>query len=532
MKKLTNQSKDSSAPENAIIDGVKLSSAEFSEQINDFYINVGGNALPPSVDIRPDPNNKLDPLSIGETKSLLKKLDTSKATNNEDFPTWISKMGCEDMCLPFQNILNSMLSTCEYPNKWKRAQVTPAPKTQSPSMFKDYRPISLLFHLGKLAEQVIANKMRSRVNNQQYAYQSSVSTTDALLQLTDDWTEVLDQDKSVKFVQNACLDFSKAFDRLQHDILLSKMDNYDFNSNVMMLVKSFLSNREQCVKYNGSFSKYSPVLVGTPQGTKLGPILWLIYSNDFDIENFNKVQYADDTTIYRPVRNLSDNVSAGIEQAMAWSETNNMILNNDKAVILNVAFSDREGMNDPIPFHCGDIVPSKSAKFLGVTVDSTLTFSQHVSQLLSKCNSQIFLMKQLKQMGMNSTGLLTFYKANLKPVISYACPTWYTFLAEKDRTELERLQKTATKIIFTDIDCYEERMSQLHLPTVNSFLFSTAENYFSKISEDPSHPLFSRVRLNTFKTSSRKPVKYRTEKCRTEKRKKSFFQFFMKHFNS
>ena len=103
---------------------------------------------------------------------------------------------------------SSDLSTCEYPNKWKRAQVTPAPKTQSPSMFKDYRPISLLFHLGKLAEQVIANKMRSRVdtivNNQQYAYQSSVSTTDALLQLTDDWTEVLDKDKSVKFVQNTC----------------------------------------------------------------------------------------------------------------------------------------------------------------------------------------------------------------------------------------------------------------------------------------------------------------------------------------
>ena len=85
------------------------------------------------------------------------------------------------------------------------------------------------------------------------------------------------------------------------------------------------------------------------------------------------------------------------------------------------------------------------------------------------------------------------------------------------------IQKTGTKIIFTDI----ERISQLHLPTVNSFLFSTADNYLSKISEDPSHPLFSRVRLNTctFKTSSRRPVKYRTEKCRTEMREKSFFQF-------
>ena len=115
-------------------------------------------------------------------------------------------------------------------------------------------------------------------------------------------------------------------------------------------------------------------------------------------------------------------------------------------------------------------------------------------------------------MGMKSTGLLNFYKANLKPVISYACPTWYIFLAEKDKTELERL--------FIDIECYEEHMSQLHLPTVNSFLFSTAENdYFSKISDDPSHPIFSRITLNTFKTSSRKPVKYSTEKCRTEKRK-------------
>ena len=91
---------------------------------------------------------------------------------------------------------------------------------------------------------------------------------------------------------------------------------------------------------------------------------------------------------------------------MTWSDTNNMILNNEKT-----AFSEREGTNDPIPFHCGDIVPSKCAKFLGVTVDSTLTFSDQVSQLLSKCYSQIFLMKQLKQIGMNSTGVLTFLQS-------------------------------------------------------------------------------------------------------------------------
>ena len=122
-------------------------------------------------------------------------------------------------------------------------------------------------------------------------------------------------------------------------------------------------------------------------------------------------------------------------------------------------------------------------------------------------------------------------KTNLKPVLSYACPAWYTFLADKDKAELERLQKTATKIIFTDTELYEERLSLLNLTPVNDFLFSTAEKYCSKISENSSHPLFSRIRFNTFKTSSRKPVKYRTEICRTEKRKKSFFQFFMRHFS-
>ena len=108
---------------------------------------------------------------------------------------------------------------------------------------------------------------------------------------------------------------------------------------------------------------------------------------------------------------------------------------------------------------------------------------------------------------------------------------WYTFLADKDKAELERFQKTATKIIFTDTELYEERLSLLNLTPVNDFSFSTAEKCFSNISENLSHPLFSRLRFNTFKTFSRTPVTNRTEICRTEKRKKSFFQIFMRHFN-
>jgi len=190
------------------------------------------------------------------------------------------------------------------------------------------------------------------------------------------------------------------------------------------VVNSFLSDRVQCVKHNGSFSPYTAVSVGAPQGTKLGPILWLIYSNDISFDGFSKVQYADDTTIYMPIRSASENVAQGIAQAQQWSLSNNMLLNNSKTVILNVAFAEHLGINDPVTYGGTDIHPADSATFLGLTAGKTLTFSEHSTNVASKCNPRLHLMRQLRQKGINSEGLLTFYKTHVKAVISYAAPAW------------------------------------------------------------------------------------------------------------
>ena len=128
-----------------------------------------------------------------------------------------------DIWIPLQDIVNCILECCQYPDKWKRAQVKPMPKCNSPTEFKKYRPISLLIHLGKLAEQVIIGKMRDTIDTvispHQYAYRPGVSTTEALLQFVDDTTQELDKPAN-KFIQTACLDFSKAFDRLQIVLIL------------------------------------------------------------------------------------------------------------------------------------------------------------------------------------------------------------------------------------------------------------------------------------------------------------------------
>ena len=237
----------------------------------------------------------------------MNQLDTSKATSQEDFPTWLSKDGKEDICVPMQNIINSTLTSGHYPDHWKRAQITPIPKVPTPKLHKDFRPKSLLFHMGKLCEQAIVNKLKDSIqtiiSSTQYAYRPKLGTTDAILQLIDDITADLDCPEN-KYTQLACVDFSKAFDKLQPYIVIDKMRNYGINSNILNILSSFLERRMQCVKVNGTFSSDIDVYVGAPQG------------NDLIVEDFIVVQYADDTTFYKSFVKQGGYVASAIEKTM------------------------------------------------------------------------------------------------------------------------------------------------------------------------------------------------------------------------
>ena len=246
-----------------------------------------------------------------------------------------------------------------------------------------------------------------------------------------------------------------------HPILIYKMNHLGFNANVIALVESFLESRQQCVKYCNNFSDYKPIQVGAPQGTKLGPILWLIYVDDLKSFDYDTkcIKFADDTTCYKPIIDPStENISDAILLANTWSEQNN-ILNSSKTVILNVAFTNKPAMHLGISY--GDdnlfISPSEHTKSLGVFIDNTLitiTFSNHVDYIVSKCSQRLYLMRLLKRMGMDRDGLRTFYIANIKSIISYACPVWYNLLSGTDKTRRERIQRSATRIVLPFSDNY------------------------------------------------------------------------------
>ena len=136
-----------------------------------------------------------------------------------------------------------------------------------------------------------------------------------------------------------------------------------------------------------------------------------------------------------------------------------MILNTDKTVVMNTCLNYRQSYDDDLPVGEGAMVsPSPCTKFLGVLIDNKLSFNAHVDAIVSKCNARLFLMRKLKANGLNNEGLRTFYRSNISSLICYAVRAWYTFLSDHNKTRLERLQRSATRIIFSDFD-YEARLS-------------------------------------------------------------------------
>jgi hypothetical protein len=277
------------------------------------------------------------------------------------------------------------------------------------------------------------------------------------------------------------------------------------------------------VALKNCISEYKDVLVGTPQGTKLGPILWLFYINDFSVATgFNIVTYADDTLLYTAIEknNKRDNASEkALDCAKEWSRTNNMKLNLGKTRQLSLSL--RGSLNADV----------HQFKFLGFIIDENLNFNAHVQYILSKCQSRLFLMRKLKQVGMDRNGLLVFYTTNVRSILIYGCPAFYTLLSSSAILKLESVQRSATRIVLPEYESYHTRLEILKLSELSTFMYEKARAHFSKIVSNPDHTLFNRLTFNTCRRSSRHCSTFRPVLCRTEKRKSSFIQHFMSKFN-
>lgn len=324
-------------------------------------------------------------------------------------------------------------------------------KTKSPQSYSDYRPIALSYHLAKVAESCIIKQLDSYViSTDQFAYRKHANTTHALIRMFHQWTQALDQ-TNIKYVQCLCADMSKAFDRMLPNKLLEKLIHANISKHTINLIHSYLTNRTHQVNVGDKMSSAININIGVPQGSRLGPILWIIYINDL-APPCQMTKYADDCTMHHPMSSMQDErtLQPSIDYLAEWCNENNMLLNTTKSVIMNI--SARKTINDyqQLSMNLQLLTTVCETKILGVLIDNHLNFASHIASVCAKASSRIYFIKKLNFYGANSSCKLRFYKACVLPIFTYAFEAWYGFISVANRQKLESIQLYALKLIFGD----------------------------------------------------------------------------------
>ena len=342
------------------------------------------------------------------------------------------------------------MSAGKLPQLWKSAEVRPIFKKGNKNSPGNYRPVSLTAIVCKLFEGFIRDSLSSHFKNQnllsddQYGFTSGRSCVTQLLTTVTDWMQELDSGKPVDAVY---LDLKKAFDTVPHRRLLNKLKGYVIDGCLLTWISDFLSDRTQYVNINGNVSESVRVTSGVPQGSVLGPILFIYYINDLpDCVSCKTKIFADDTKAYSRMTSLEDrdNLQSDINNLVSWTDTWLLRFNSDKCKILhlgknnpNYSYTIREGNVERT------LESTTAKKDLGVTIDPLLDFDQHITNIVKKANS-ISCMIYRGIIHKDKVIMIPLYKSLIRSILEYANPVWCPYL-RKHIDYIEGVQRRFTK---------------------------------------------------------------------------------------
>ena len=373
------------------------------------------------------------------------------------------------------DIFNLSLSTGQIPEAWKLSRVIPIFKSGDPQSASNYRPISLQPICCKLLEKVVHGQVLQHlfVNNilteRQFGFLPRSSTTDALITALHEWHGHLDNHKSVAM---ALFDLSKAFDRVPHSPLLQKLSAAGLSGPLLSWFRSYLSDRTQLVAVRGVDSKPVPVVSGVPQGSVLGPLLFLVYVNDLCLSSFSQnssiILYADDTTLFKPISSPTDLVEfqSDINIIDAWFSNNHLTANASKTKVMVIStkhdpFSDLTLTLNGLP-----IDRVHSAKFLGVWLTDKLSWNLHVDTICKKSRKIIgFIHRSFQSAPSNIRRIL--YLALVRPILEYGSATFHPLNSTLTK-RLEGTQRFACRVILQSWNLsHEDLLQDSNLPPLN-----------------------------------------------------------------
>jgi hypothetical protein len=386
---------------------------------------------------------------------------------------------------PLTYIFNRVLSTGVFPDRLKYSEVQPLFKKGGKNEIANYRPISLLPSLSKIIEKIIYKWLISHLNEnniltkEQFGFKKISTTNMATYALLNNIQQSLDKKW---LVGGIFCDLQKAFDCVNHNILLEKMEYYGITGTAHKLMQSYLDNRYQRTKIKGkssntSFLSWEPVKHGVPQGSVLGPLMFLIYINDFP-KTINKVAtaviFADDTSIIIKNNNKIDFKNAlqqTIIEMSNWFRSNLLTLNYDKTHFLQFLTTNRNEMQQQTVTSNLQITNINSTRFLGLKIDSTLTWRDHVIELTPKLNKACYVIRTL--MFLRSPDILRMvYFSYFHSLVSYGIIFWGN---SHSSINIFRIQKRIIRIMTNSNkhDTCRPLFKQLRiLPLPSQYIFS------------------------------------------------------------
>jgi hypothetical protein len=507
VKQLTGDTRSDTTQNRINIENTWQTIDQFVNNLNDYYLS-GHSVIELDYPKCHPSTEPLTPITHIEVVQLLNNINTRKATHSNDFPSWVSKNNSEILAIPLTNIINTIMQTHTFPHLWKTAEIAPVKKVTRPTTYKDFRPISLLYHQSKVVESYINKLLRKeldgKLKNNQYAYTSGRSTTDALTHCITIIAQLLDNKENFA-VQGLFLDFSKAFDLMRPDLLSKQLASLHVSPGLISLTKSFLSERVQTVRYNGTISKQLPSAIGVPQGTLTGPILWNAFVDSLQ-PSTHTIKYADDTSLFTPVKstNISSKHKDGstitffttenelqrhADDAVEWCDINHMKLNATKTKAMNLTLRSNAISQNPVIINNICIEQVTCTKLLGVHIDNHLSFTTHVSERIALSKRHVHALVMLKRSGIADDHLVLFYKARIMPTLSYAAPSWFPYTSNTDRDKLLRLERLCLRIIYPEVETSSGHYELAGMVDIKTLLSDLCSIYAQSVAADKNHPL-------------------------------------------
>ena len=496
------------------------------------------------------PTHNLENISITskDVYDIIKSLKVNKASGMDGVSHRILKEAIESISEPLCKIFNKSLHQGIFPTQWKYANVIPIYKSKETFLPSNYRPVSLLSTISKVFERCVFKYLNNYlllneiIETNQSAFTAGDGTVNQLITIHDDICKLLDDGNDVQMI---FFDISKAFDRVWHNGLLFKLEHIGICGNLIDWFKNYLSGRKQRVVIRGQSSTFLEVKSGVPQGSVLGPILFLIYINDITSGiTSNKKLYADDTSLYYPIMKNREHecyqvIKRDLHYIEAWGKQWKVNFNPLKTERLLMSRKDNINI-----FHCdlffqGEMIKIvDDHKHIGLTYSSNCTWKTHLNNIHSTASKRIDILKTLKWK-LNRRSLEILYVSFVRPLFEYADVVWDSAPSHQYLFDnIEKLQIEAARIVtgtnrYSSKELLYRETGWLQLSTRRSI---HRLNLCHKI-VNGTCPRHLRTKLNEYQTHTN-PYETRGQNdlyiplCRTETLRNSFFPFTMKLWNA